>query len=121
MRGIEIQFTHERLEVWQVSREMCCQAKRLAGGIPRGHGALADQLKRAAMSCSLLIAEGAYRRGRKDKAHRYTLACAEAGEAAAAVQIAVAMGLVEKEKTSELLSSAHRVVGMLTKLVRRFG
>ena len=119
--GAAFSFSHERLDVWQVAVQMCAEARWVSQKVPRGYRPLADQMKRSAMSTTLSIAEGAYRRTAKDKAYRYTLACSEAGETAAAAQAGVAMGLLQDEDIDELLGLAARVVAMLTRLVQRFG
>ena len=52
-------FDFEKMSVYQMSLEIieCCAAA--TEKIPRGHGNLTDQLKRAAASVCLNIAEGA--------------------------------------------------------------
>ncbi len=58
---------HEKLDVYKVSIEFMAIAIKLAENIPRGYSSLADQLKRAAWSIPLNIAEGCGKSTRKDK------------------------------------------------------
>ena len=48
---------HERLDVYQRAIEFLAIAFAVADRVPRGYAALADQLRRAAMSIPLNIAE----------------------------------------------------------------
>src|SRR4029453_11551395 len=54
-------LSHERLDVYQRSIEFLASALRIAEKLPRGQAPLADQLRRAAMSIPLNIAEGSGR------------------------------------------------------------
>jgi len=49
---------YERLDVYQRSIEFLALAFAVAERVPRGYASLADQLRRAAMSIPLNIAEG---------------------------------------------------------------
>jgi len=52
-------FDHERLEVYQLALRFLAVANLIASRLPRGRSYLADQLRRAATSIVLNIAEGA--------------------------------------------------------------
>jgi len=56
-------FGFEGLDVYRCSIEFLALAWRLAEALPRGQSALGDQLRRAALSVPLNIAEGAGRIG----------------------------------------------------------
>jgi len=73
---------------------------------------------RAAKSACLNAAEGAGRVSRADKARAFAIARAEAGEAAAAVEIAVAAGDAEAGALEGVLANADRFVAMMTGLIR---
>lgn len=113
-------FDHQRLDAWKVSVELARNVFALAELFPRGHAALADQVRRAAVSISLNIAEGANKRTPKEKAHAFTIARGEVGEVAAALQLAVELTLVSELQTSLLLDQAGRVAAMLTRLIQKF-
>jgi len=79
---------------------------------------LRDEALRSAKSACLNCAEGAGRVTRGDKARAFAVARAEAGEAAAAVEIAALCGDASTASAAEVARLASRVVAMLTPLVR---
>ena len=79
---------------------------------------LRDQAMRAAKSACLNAAEGAGRVTRADKARCYTIARAEACEACAAVEIAVAAGDAQAEPLEAVLAHGDRFIAMMTALIR---
>ena len=52
-------FEHERLDVYRTAIEFLVVADEIATNLPKGRAYLADQLRRAATSIPLNIAEGA--------------------------------------------------------------
>lgn len=114
-------FPHHRLDVYRVAVELAKKAREAAKRIPRGDRSLADQMKRAATSTVLLIAEGANRRSAGDKRQRYSLARGECGELASAVELAGAYGMLNGDQAMELLELAGRTNAMLLRLEQRFG
>ena len=86
-------FDHHRLEAWQVAFEALVLGNKLVKGVPRGNGALVDQLKRALSGMYTQTSEASARTG-ADRLSRFRVARAEAGEAAAAMEALVALGLV---------------------------
>ena len=79
---------------------------------------LREQAMRSAKSACLNCAEGAARVSRADKARVFGIARAEAGEAAAAVEIAVAAGDADAAVLDEVLVHADRFIAMMTGLIR---
>src|SRR5260370_33251360 len=79
---------------------------------------LRDQAMRAAKSACLNAAEGAGRVSRPDKARAFAIARAEACEAAAAVEIAVAAGDADPRALDAVLAHADASVAMTTRLIR---
>jgi four helix bundle protein len=79
---------------------------------------LRDHAMRAAKSACLNAAEGAGRVTRADKARCFTIARAEACEAAAGVEIAVAAGDADRGALEAVLERADRFVAMTTSLIR---
>ena len=79
---------------------------------------LRDQAMRAAKSACLNAAEGAGRVSRADKARAFAIARAEACEAAAAVEIAIAAGDADARALDAVVEHADRFVAMTTRLIR---
>jgi len=52
------QFGHEKFEAYQISIQFLAISHRITKAIPPGNHHLLDQLRRAALSISLNIAEG---------------------------------------------------------------
>ena len=97
-------------------------AKELLVAVREAHvrdAGLRDQAMRAAKSACLNTAEGAGRVSRADKARVFGIARAEAGEAAAAVEIAVLSGDADEANLERVVSIANRLIAMLTGLIRR--
>jgi four helix bundle protein len=105
---------HHKLLAFGVAMELLAAVR---GARIRDAG-LREQAMRAAKSACLNAAEGAGRVSRADKARVFAIARAEAGEAAAAVEIAVAAGDAGAESLDAVLAHADRFVAMMTGLIR---
>ncbi len=107
---------HERMDVYRCAIDFLAFAFSILDKIPRGHGSLADQLKRAAISVPLNIAEGAGKATPADQGRFFAIARGSAMECGAVLDVLrVLNGLTEAEleKGKGLLT---RIVSMLTKL-----
>ena len=112
---LPVMFGFQRLDVYQCAIQFFGLATRLAECVPRGYSSISDQLRRAALSVPLNIAEGSGKTAR-DAARFYTIARGSALECASIVDVLDTLGTAEAadiEKCRELL---ERVVSMLTKL-----
>jgi four helix bundle protein len=106
---------HHRLRAFGV-------AKQLLGAVIEARVSdtnLRNQALKAAQSACLNVAEGAGRVSRKDKARAFTIARGEAGEAAAAVEIAACCGNTSRAAYQKVAEHTDRLVGMLTNLIVR--
>jgi len=105
---------HHRLVAYAVARELLLAVR--AANIRDAK--LRDEALRSAKSACLNTAEGAGRVSRPDKAPSFTIARAEACEAAAAVEIAWLCGHATAASAAEVGRLAGRVVALLTGLIR---
>ena len=105
---------HHRLRAYGVAVKLLL-AVREAGIRDR---VLRDQALRAAKSACLNCAEGAGRVTRADKAHAYTVARGEMGEAVAAIEIAALSGEASREAVPRVVALGNELCAMLTKLIR---
>ncbi len=76
-------FGHERFKPYQLSIEFLRIAMQLLDNLPKGNAHIRDQLKRAATSVPLNIAEGSGKTTKIDKLRFYAIARGSAMECAA--------------------------------------
>jgi four helix bundle protein len=76
---------------------------------------LSQQIRRAASSIALNIAEGRERAG-ADRAHHWRVAAGSAAEVRAALRVAVAWGDVEDRDVARALELLDRVLAMLWRM-----
>jgi four helix bundle protein len=105
---------HHKLEAYGVAMQLLGAVRQAR--IRDGH--LRDQAMRSAKSVCLNAAEGAGRVTHADKARVFAIARAEACEAAAAVEVAVAAGDADGAALEPVLGYADRFVAMTTRLIR---
>ena len=104
----------QRLDAYRVARELA----RVVCTAGIADAELRDEALRSAKSACLNSAEGAGRVSRPDKARSFAIARAEAGEAAAAVEIAASCGDASPAAAARVNQVAHRLVALLTGLIR---
>jgi four helix bundle protein len=109
---------HERLEVYQVARELNREVARILGELPRGCSESAENLARATRSITRNIAEGGGRWSSADKANFYHIARGSAAECAASLDELVDFGFVSAERVAHAKMLSWRVVSMLVGLIR---
>jgi four helix bundle protein len=109
-------LNHETLDAYQAAIEFLALASRLLEKFPRGYGPLADQLRRAALSIPLNIAEGYGKRGRDDRARFYDIARGSAHECGAILDASKVLRIVDEDAFAEGKTLLHRVVSMLVKM-----
>ena len=113
-----IQFTFERLEVFQIARDalqIVIEHRELLKGLP---GEMRNQLERALVSVVANIAEGAGREGRADQRRHYAIARGSAQEAAAISSIAALYCTLPEDAQLKLRARLLSTVKMLHALMR---
>ena len=111
-------FSHERLRVYQSSVDFVEFAHHLAADLPTGHASLSDQLRRASVSISLNIAEGAGEYRKREKARFYRIAKRSATECAALLDILSRLNAVPARELMKGRTRLFEIVSMLTALVK---
>ncbi len=109
-------FDFEKLDVFTVAVEMVICVDAIAGALPKGRGYMRDQLRRAANSVPLNIAEGAGEFAPAEKARFYRIAKRSATEAAAQVIVASRLGLAPGADVPKARELLHRLVSMLVRM-----
>ncbi len=109
-------LSHESLHVYRAAIEFLVLASSLLERLPRGHGPIADQLRRAALSIPLNIAEGYGKRGSGDRARYYDIARGSAHECGAILDASSILRLVDEPTYHQGKTLLHRIVAMLVKM-----
>jgi four helix bundle protein len=110
-------FGFQRLDVYRCAVQFLGLAARLGERAPRGYGSLGEQLRRAALSVPLNIAEGSGKSDR-DAQRFYAIARGSALECAAILDAFGALGFVQRGDLSEPLELLERIVSMLSRMAR---
>jgi four helix bundle protein len=108
---------HEKLDVYKLAIKLNKVAFSLIEELPRGQSAVADQLRRAAVSVPCNIAEGMGREPGPDRARFLLIARGSAMECAALFDVIDLLGTVDGEGLQKGKSLVRRIVGMLTRLI----
>ena len=109
-------LSFQRLHVYERSAEFLALSFRILTRLPRGHAGIADQMRRAALSIPLNIAEGAGRTTRPDAARHYGIARGSAMECAAIIDALMLLSIVDVAEQEAALGLLERIVAMLTKM-----
>ena len=109
---------HERLDVYQLSIQFVAAAVEVSERIPKGYAPLADQLRRAAMSIPLNIAEGVGKASKADQARFHAVARGCAMECGAILDVARVLRVQTAESLDQAKDMLVRIVGMLSKMCR---
>ncbi len=111
-------YNFEKLEVWQLSLEFIQETYKVTSGFPKNENfGLTSQLKRAAVSISANIAEGAGRRYRKDFMRYLRIALGSTFECVTHLFIAKNQGFLCAQDFNVLYSKSVRISKMINKLI----
>jgi four helix bundle protein len=111
-------LSHAKLDAYRCATEFLALAVSILGSLPKGNAELADQLRRASLSISLNIAEGAGRISPPDKRKHDAIARGSALECAAVLDAAEILKIVDPSTVARGNALLARVVAMLTKMSR---
>ena len=101
-----------RFEAYDHSLETIRILRSIAARLRSRDPDLLRQIRKAASSVPLNLAEGAGRRG-KDRLHHYRIAEGSARELRAAVHVALAWGDAEEQETRRALEPLDRLVRLI--------
>lgn len=111
-------LAYEKLDVYQAAIEFLALCAGLMNAVPKGHASLSDQLRRAATSIPLNIAESSGKTGIADRKRFLAIARGSAMECGAILDVLRVLGLVDEQLVGEGKELIVRVVSMLTKMCR---
>ena len=111
-------LSFQKLEVYRCAVEFLAFAFEVSSTTARGNAPMVDQLKRAATSVPLNIAEAAGRTWAADAARTYAIARGSAMECAAILDALGTLKIIDPARRQRGLELRERIVAMLTKLCR---
>ena len=111
-------LTFQKLDAYRCAIEFVALTVEVQAAIPRGHGDLRDQLRRAAISVPLNIAEGSGRASEADASRHFAIARGSAMECAAVLDVIRVLGMLQDQRHQQALGLLARLVAMLTKMCR---
>jgi hypothetical protein len=111
-------FDHERLDAYRIAREALVGGEPVAQRLPPEHAGLASQLRQALLGAQLGLAQAASRGG-SGRGDRFRETRGEVARAAAALDAALALGLVERAEIEPTLTLLGRLSAMLVRLAAR--
>jgi four helix bundle protein len=113
-----VMLSFQKLDVYRCAIEFLVLSTGLVQNLLKGHVGLADQLRRAALSIPLNIAEAAGRTSEADRARHYAIARGSAMECGAIVDALDVLSELDDGKREQASDLLARIVAMLTKLCR---
>jgi four helix bundle protein len=114
------EMRYRELKVWQKGMDLVEDVYHLTAGFPRTEAfGMTTQLRRAACSIPMKLAEGSCRGTRRDYANFVATATGSAGELDTGLLLAVRLGLAKEESVAPALRRVAEVGRMLRVLRTR--
>jgi len=111
-------FEFEKLDVYNLAMEFCQDVEFFLAKLPGRDFTFADQLRRAALSIPLNIAEGSGRWHEKEKRQFCFISCGSAFECVPILALLETKQLISKEEHASGREKLKRIIQMLTKLAQ---
>ena len=116
---MECKFVFEKLEVWQLAKELAIELYGATKKFPvEERYGLVSQIYRAVISVASNIAEGASRTSKKDRAHFYQIAYSSLMEVAAQLIIARNLTFISSPENARLREKLHEISNKLNALYK---
>jgi four helix bundle protein len=118
-KALPVLLASEELDVYQAALDLVVVADEIVEALPPGRAYLRDQLRRASSSIISNIAEGVGELSPKEKVRFYRMARWSAVECASHGLVCRQLELVDGSLLERGLSLLHRIVAMLTSMVKK--
>jgi four helix bundle protein len=109
-------LSNEKLDVYQKAIQFLARSAKLSSSMPRSNAEIIDQLKRAALSVPLNIAEACGRTGSLENARHFAIARGSALESGAILDACNALELIHPKAYADGKRLIVAVVSMLSRL-----
>ncbi|HEX7847233.1 MAG TPA: four helix bundle protein [Chitinophagaceae bacterium] len=115
-----LQLNHQKLDIYGVSREFVFECYKLTKTLPAEEKfGMITQIRRAALSVHLNIAEGASRRSEAERKRFYEIARGSVIEIDAALDVANDLAYLQKDTLQKLGEAMIRCFKLLSGLIAR--
>ena len=111
-------FDHEKLDVYRCAIQFLALSAEIVQALPKGNSSLGDQLRRAALSIPLNIAESAGKPTAADRKRFSGIARGSAMECGAILDACRVLELADEECVEKGKQLLVRIVSMLSKMIR---
>jgi four helix bundle protein len=111
-------YQYEKADVYRRAVDFAERIYKFADELPKAQWVLADQFKRAAMSISLIIAEGNYRWHPKEREDFFLITRGSAFDCVPLLELCRRRKLIDETKCMKLKGELDILARMLTRLVR---
>lgn len=120
LKNFMLTLDHKKLEVWKISIAIIKEAYKISGTFPPEEKFnLVSQIRRAALSISNNIAEGAARSSKPEKKRFYEVARASFVEVDNCLEVALSLNFINEQQLTVILPLMEQELKMLTSLIRK--
>ena len=113
-----LELKHQKLEIYETSRKFIAECYKLTKTFPsEAKYVLTSQIRRAALSVHLNLAEGSSRKSAQERRRYYEISRGSLIEIDAALDVAYDLQLFDPTKWEKLGSLANQCFGMFTRLI----
>ena len=114
-----LKLNHKNLDVWQLSITFTTKVYNLTNDFPNSETyGLSSQLRRAAVSVSSNIAEGAARKSKLERVRFFEMARSSIVEIDTHLEISKHLNYVKEDILEELDIDINRIFAMLSQLIK---
>jgi len=115
---VQAMLAYENMDVYRCAIQFLALSTKALEAMPKGNSGLSDQLKRAALSIPLNIAESSGKTTSADRKRFCAIARGSAMECSAILDACRVLSLVDESAVLEGKRLLVRIVAMLTKMCR---
>jgi len=113
-------FRFENLEIWKLARKFTSEIYNLSSKFPKGEQfGLTSQVRRAAVSVTLNIAEGADRKSDKEFVRFLRISITSLEEVVTALYIAIDQNFINQEEFDYVYKSANILASKINALINK--
>jgi len=114
-----LKLNHKNLDFWQLSITFTTKIYNLTNNFPNSEMyGLSRQLRRAAISVSSNIAEGAARKSKLERIRFFEMARSSIVEIDTQLEISTQLNFVKQDRLEELDKDMNRIFAMLSQLIK---